>query len=206
MKKNILGAALFLLTLFSCGDKSGGNKNVVAENDTPAQEDQSVAAKESSYQKNLQWTAYKTKEKVPVMGTFNTITLTNTQEGKPLEESLQGAKFSCDGTTVSTGDTARDGTLTAFFFKRLQGGTAIQGSFGKFENNKVSITFTVNGKTVTKVFDYTLAGKEITIKGSIDILKDFDADKAFTSLHRACYDLHEGKTWTEVDIVVKISE
>lgn len=205
MKNLIGGLLLYSFALISCGDNSGGNKGVVVENNNSESSNKVIPAKESSYTKTLQWTAYKMKEKVPVIGTFNSISLTNTQEEKPILESLQGAKFSCDGTTVSTGDTARDGTLTAFFFKRLQD-TTIQGNFGKFENNKVPITFILDGKTVTKVFDYTLKGKELTIKGSIDILKDFGAEKAFTSLHRACYDLHEGKTWTEVDIIAKISE
>lgn len=44
------------------------------------------------------------------------------------------------------------------------------------------------------------------IQGSIDVLKDFNSERAYTSLHRACYDLHEGKTWTEVDLMVFISK
>ncbi len=206
-EKIILVCILFLSTLFSCGDNSGKSQSTALsqENQTESQPNSGTVGKESGYKKELEWTAYKTNKKVPVTGTFLKISLTNVKEDRTFPESLEGSMYFCDGTTVSTGDTARDGTLTTFFFKRLSS-PQITGSFGKFESGKVPVTMVLNGKTITKEFTYTVQGDKVTIKGSFDILKDFNAEKPFTSLHRACYDLHEGKTWTEVDISVKISK
>lgn len=161
--------------------------------------------KESSLKKELIWTAYKTPNKIAVDGSFKSISLTNTKDDKSLEEALEGAKFYCDGTTVTSGDSSRDGTLTLFFFKRLAS-PDIYGSFGKFENNKVMITITLDKKTITKEFTYIFKKNTITIQGSVDLLKDFDSQRAFTSLHHACFDLHEGKTWTEVNLTAIISK
>ncbi|MDR2122590.1 MAG: YceI family protein [Flavobacteriaceae bacterium] len=205
-RKNIpLFLFVFLFILFSCKDNSASNKTTHSHDyQTGNQEKPGITGTESGYKKEFQWTAYKTNRKVPVSGTFKKISLTNVREDKPLEESLEGAKFYLDGTTLTSWDTARDGTLITFFFKRLSS-TDITGSFGKFANNKVFVFLSLDGKTVTKEFSYSVKENAVTLKGSIDILKDFDAQKAFTSLHRACYDLHEGKTWSEVDLIAKIS-
>lgn len=195
------------LILFSCGDNKSNKSTSTSEVKSTETTTQQIKpqGKESGFKKELVWTAYKTPKKVPVSGSFKNISLTNTKEDKPLDESLEGAKFYIDGTTVSTGDTSRDGNLTLFFFKRLSS-PEIYGSFGKFENNKVKISLTLNGKTITKEFSYKLDKKMMMIQGSIDVLKDFNSEKAYTSLHRACFDLHEGKTWTEVDLMVFISK
>ncbi|MDR1877532.1 MAG: YceI family protein [Flavobacteriaceae bacterium] len=205
MGKNSPAFFMFLLVLSSCGDGSEQNKTTAQTTDYQAENKPNPAEKESNYKKELQWTAYKTDRKVPVTGTFKTISLVNTKEDKLLEESLDKAKFYCDGTSVTSGDAARDGTLVTFFFKRLSSAD-ITGYFGKFENNKVAVTMSLNGKTVTKDFSYSIKKNTITIKGSVDILTDFNAQKAFTGLHRACYDLHEGKTWSEIDLTIKISK
>ncbi|CVK16484.1 hypothetical protein Ga0061079_10788 [Apibacter mensalis] len=198
-----------LLLMFSCGDdkssKSTNSSSDVGQTTESSIKNNNPKEKESGLKKELLWTAYKTPNKIPVNGSFKNLSLTNTKEDKPLEESLEGAKFYIDGTTVTSGDSSRDGTLTLFFFKRLAS-SEIYGSFGKFENNKVMITITLNGKTISKEFSYKLEKNIITIQGSIDLLKDFDSQRAFTSLHRACFDLHEGKTWTEVDLTAIISK
>ncbi|MGM5629378.1 YceI family protein [Apibacter raozihei] len=208
MKKLFLSFAAGALLLFSCNDNS---KHQVDTTSAAVETGSSVEApiqpvgKESTYKKELQWTAFKTDKKVPVAGTFLKISLTGVKEDLAIPESLVNARFICDGTTTSTGDTARDGTLTTFFFKRLSN-PEISGYFQKFENNTAYIVIQLNGKSVTKEFPYELKGNQIIIKGSVDILNDFNAQKPFTSLHRACYDLHEGKTWTNVDLVIKISK
>lgn len=204
--------SVFLSTLFlmfACGDnKSSTSTNFSSDiGQTTASSVPSYGLKgeESGLKKELAWTAYKTPNKVPVIGSFKNISLTNNKEGKSLEEMLEGAKFYIDGTTVTSGDSSRDGTLTLFFFKRLAS-PEIKGSFGKFENNKVMISITLDGKTITKEFSYKLEKSTLTVNGSIDLLKDFDCQRAFTSLHRACFDLHEGKTWTEIDLTAIISK
>lgn len=203
-KKNFLSSLLLSsILIISCGENNQ-NSTVQSESDKVSIE-ASVNSKISSYKNNLEWEAYKTERKEGVKGTFTKINLYDTQENLKFPESLVGSKFSIDGLSVSSGDVARDANLNSFFFKRLAS-PEITGTFEKFENGKATIKISLNGKEAVKEFNYTLNDNEITIKGSIDILNDFDAQKSFKALHGACSDLHEGKTWTDVNLTIKISK
>lgn len=206
MKKSFLALSVFALTLYSCGgDTSGGNKGIVHVDENNAESQSTQKAPTSEFQKSLTWTAFKTPAKVGVKGSFSDITLTNTKEGKTVEESLEGAKFSIDVTKVATGDASRDEKLKTFFFLSLAK-PGITGSFGKFEQGKVLVNLTMNGKEVSKTFTYSVSGNELTLTGKIDIVSDFGAEASLKKLNEACFELHEGKTWSDVELEAKISK
>ncbi|MHC5353249.1 YceI family protein [Myroides sp. LJL115] len=197
MKKTLLALLFVGALMASCGDKKQDN---TGENTT---EVESVQQKNLNY--TLSWTAFKTPEKVGVTGSFTDIKLSGlNQKGTTIEQELQGATFVVATSSVTTKDAARDQTLVASFFSQMTGN--ISGFFGEFTQDKVLIHLTMNGKTIEKEFDYTTIENGIHIKGSIDIISDFAAQGAFNSLHEACKALHEGKTWSDVDISVDITK
>lgn len=196
MKKSIAALALFTAVFVSC-------KKEEPKVTEPQLEEVQLEEK-VSYLPTLEWTAYKTPEKIGVSGTFNTIELTGTKDSGKIEDDIKGAAFKITTSTVNSKDPLRDGKLAESFFKLMAGD--ITGKFVDFKNGKAVIEITMNGTTKQKEFAYTVAGESMNLKGVIDIIADFNATKAFNSIHELCKDLHAGKTFTEVDINVDITK
>lgn len=201
MKKSIIALALIGLFAVSCGEKKADN-NEANTGETTEQVVESTKAQELNY--TLEWTAFKTPEKVGVKGSFTDIQLMDVVEAATVVESLKEAKFIVNTATVNTNDEGRDEKLKAEFFGKMIGN--INGFFGEFKDGKVLVHLTMNGVTKEKEFTYKEEGDAVQLNGSIDILTDFTANTAFDSLHTACKDLHEGKTWSDVDITATIKK
>ena len=171
----------------------------------PSQELQEVPlAEKVTYLPKLEWTAFKTPEKVGVKGTFNTIELNGAKDSGTIEEDIKEATFKIVPSSVNTTDPLRDGKLKDGFFAMMTGD--ITGKFIDFKEGKATVEITMNGVTVQKEFAYTATGDVLKINGSIDIIADFKGNKAFNSIHELCKELHAGKTWTDVEIAVEISK
>ena len=71
----------------------------------------------------------------------------------------------------------------------------------------VLVEVMMNGKGLNVPMAYSYEKGLFTAKGVID-LGDFKALDALTSINRACYDLHDGKTWQDVNIgfILKVEE
>jgi len=200
MKKSILALALVSLVAISCGDKKSTDTQTTPENTVETTE----APKQQELTYAVEWTAFKTPAKVGVKGTFDEVKLSEVKDAATVEESLKGAQFVIVTSSVNTGDPARDETLKTNFFSKLVGN--INGFFGEFKDGKVLVNLTLNGVTKEKELTYEVTDSGLKLNGSIDIIADFTANDAFTTLHEACKALHEGKTWTEVDFVVEIKK
>jgi len=155
------------------------------------------------------WKAYKTPEKIGVKGKLTAVEyLPHQKEGKNFNELFVGSKVIIDTTKVDSGNTVRDEKLVKFFFTQMNE-PKITGEIlsikadphtkGKPRTGKMEVAFTMNGKTVNTVLDYHYEDEIFKAQGNIDLL-DFSAGKALTSINKACYDLHKGKTWSDVSI------
>ena len=140
---------------------------------------------------SLQWIAFKTPLKLGVKGTFDKIDFA-TGDG-----CLEGAKVHIYKSSVDTKNPGRDKTLRLFFFDRLKG--AIEAKILKVHEKTLDVAITLNGTTKTIPFFYTKKDGLIHAKGVIDLL-DFDASKALSSIAKACFDKHQGKTWNDVEL------
>lgn len=175
---------------------------VLLSGNVNAQESCHFSINESSLK--LQWTAFKTSEKLAVKGEFTKFKMLAGPVEGGLNQAVRGVKFQVDKLSVSTGDPVRDATLNEFFFAKLQGD--ITGEIKEFSliEGLSLVNFTMNN--VSKDIS---AGVQMEADGSYVLygkinLADFSASSALMSLNEKCKVLHTGKdgvskTWDEVE-------
>lgn len=160
----------------------------------------------------LQWTAFKTTQKVGVNGGFNSVQVVGPNHHAKLENLLQGvrAEIALSPTQIKTGNPARDETLYKTFFSSIAG-QKIEGKIESVRPVKTPnpqgnfvLKLKMNGKQKSVPMTYSIDQNVWTAKGSLDVL-DFGLKKGFEALHQACEVLHQGsdgvsKTWTQVDL------
>lgn len=150
----------------------------------------------------LAWTAYKTPAKNPVGGSFRELGVNKDLEGKNLKELLEGVSFDIDTASTSTKNTARDANIVKHFFQKVAGGLSIKGKTESYAKKSLLINLTMNEKSLKLPLKVTKEGKKIEAVGTVDVF-DLALGKALASINKACYDLHQGKTWN--DVAVKLT-
>lgn len=146
----------------------------------------------------VDWSAYKTPTKAAVGGTFKGVSFTS-NKGESISEMLTGATFKIDASTVSTKDKGRDLKIAKFFFSTLDGGSEISGVVKKVSAKTITVAITMNGKTLDVPLSYEYKNQKLSAKGVIDVF-DFAMNDELSALNKACYALHQGKTWSDVAI------
>ncbi len=166
----------------------------------------SLAASECRIQSDaavkVAWEAYKTPLKAGVKGKFVGVSSDIPKEASSLSELLLGRTVFVQLKTVDSALAERDAKLLQFFFNWLEGQTAeakVLSITPKESEGVIKIALKLNGKTVEVPLRYTHVKGVLEAKGVID-LGDFAALGALSSINKACYDLHEGKTWQDVGI------
>lgn len=148
------------------------------------------------------WTAFKTLGKIGVSGDFTDIKYNaGKQESDTLASTMIGSKIIIDSTKIDTKNPARDTTISEMFFKKLPKQT-INGEVISLDEAKstMKIRLSMGGITKDIPMKYELNNNIFKATGAIDIL-DFGGFKALRSINKSCYDLHEGKTWNDVNIL-----
>ena len=149
---------------------------------------------------DVSWTAFKTPMKVGVNGIFHSIAYKGAKSGASLTQLLKGAKVMIQTKNVDSGNAGRDAKLVQFFFNQMDGQMLEAHIVDIDEASKVVLVeVLMNGKSVNVPMAYTYEKGRFAAKGVIDI-GDFKALNALHSINRACYDLHAGKTWQDVNI------
>ncbi len=157
----------------------------------------------------VSWKAYKTPAKIGVGGVFNEVTYTAVKaEGKNFKEILVGSSVVIDTNSVNSKNEGRDLKLVNSFFK-LMGNGKINAKIVDMTSNKrvkreprtgsITVEISMNGVTKSVPMNYTYDKGLMTSEGFIDIL-DFSGSDALSSINKACFDLHKGKTWSDVAI------
>ncbi len=199
--KKILNYALiliFTISLLSC------EKEKKSVEKTTATKSYVIDALKST----VQWTAYKTTDKLPVKGTFKEINILNMNEGSSAPASLEGLEFEIPVSSIFTNDTIRDTKLNTFFFAIMENTLSLKGVFTVENETKGNLALTMNGLTKDLPFSYEMSQDTILINTKMD-LNIWQTQAALESLHQACLALHTGpdgvsKTWDEVAISAKI--
>ena len=157
---------------------------------------------------SVNWTAFKTPMKKGVNGTFKSVVYKGTAKAKTLTELFKGAQVMIQTNNVDSGNAGRDAKLVQFFFNQMDGQMLEARILDMDETMKiVLVEVMMNGKGLNVPMAYRYEKGLFSAEGVID-LGDFKALDALTSINRACYDLHDGKTWQDVNIgfVLKVEE
>jgi polyisoprenoid-binding protein YceI len=152
---------------------------------------------------SLDWTAYKTSEKVPVEGTFNNFEITAENGSDPLEVA-KSMSFTIETSSVETNNPERNTKISEHFFKSIQT-EQISGSVKALKDDGTAIvTITMNGVDIDVKGSYTLNDLVFSFKASIDMAA-WNGIAGIDALNAVCKDLHTGadgvsKLWSEVAI------
>lgn len=157
----------------------------------------------------VEWTAYKTTDKLPVKGNFTTVNLDSYGQGATVASVLDGTEFSINAMELITGDESRDTKIKESFFGLMNEPGVIKGEFIQ-SGNEWFVKLKMNGVTVEKLpTKVEITENTAQISASIQ-LADFKALEVLEALNKACFDLHIGgdgisKTWDVVDISASVS-
>jgi hypothetical protein len=157
----------------------------------------------------VSWKAYKTPAKIGVGGVFNDVTYTAVKkEGKNFKEILVGSSVVIKTASVNSKNKERDTKLANAFFGLLSGKTITAKIVDMTSNKRVkreprtgtiTLEVTMNGVTKNVPMTYSYDKGLMKSEGFIDIF-DFAGSKALASLNKACFDKHQGKTWSDVKV------
>lgn len=198
MKKLILVATVLALSFasISCkNDKSKEKKTVTGY---------SIDANKTE----VNWTAFKTTEKIPVKGKFTKLNILKNGKGKTLSEALNGAEFSIPVNSIFSNSPDRDNKLKTLFFGVMKNAEILSGTIHLNDSLSGYVDFSMNGIVETLPFSHTQTENSIEIK-TIMNTDTWQAQAAIASLNQACFDLHKGsdgisKTWSDVAIDISV--
>ena len=150
---------------------------------------------------DVSWTAYKTPLKIGVGGHFNTADFKAASvKADTLSALLSGSTVNIAVASVDSKNKGRDEKLLNDFFKQMAG-PDIKAKIVKLEEKSgiATVSVTMNGVTRDVPMKYSFSNGKLRADGVIDLI-DFKAQNALKSINTACYDLHQGKTWSDVNI------
>lgn len=152
---------------------------------------------------SFEWEAYKTLEKAPVKGSFRNLGIELKNQKGSLKEVLDSISFNIDTASVNTKNTGRDANIVKYFFQKMSSGLDITGNLQNYSKNSMSANIKMNGIQKTIELESQLVENTLKSTGVINLL-DFKMDSSLESLNKACYDLHKGKTWSDVTVRLNI--
>ncbi|HHM02143.1 MAG TPA: YceI family protein [Caldithrix abyssi] len=200
----LTGAVILALFFTACQTKSADQKKAEFVEEGPWQVHPSATT--------INWTAYKTSDKVPVKGTFKADTsscsayATKTPGAQSALGAVDGVEFRIPVADIFSGNEERDGILKKFFFGLMAKTMDLKGSIHLDDEAKKSghVSLTMNGETHDFPVTFAVAGDTISLNGTIN-LEQWNIVEAMNSLNEHCKLKHTGddgvsKTWSVVDI------
>lgn len=153
----------------------------------------------------VNWTGYKTSDKIAVKGKFEKVEISNSKEAATAIEAINGTEFNLPVSSLASGDATRDTKLKTLFFAVMDATASLTGTVNLEADGKGTVNLKMNGITKAVPVTYIISDQIVELHGSLDIVNDFKADAALASIHKACEVLHTGadgvsKTWSEVAI------
>ncbi|MBU0631384.1 YceI family protein [bacterium] len=154
--------------------------------------------------------AYKTPLKIGVGGKFDDVKyLSVTDSAKDIKTLLVDSKVTIDTSSVNSANETRDKKLVKFFFDTMNqkeiDAKIISLSVDKNDGTSKILTGVVNVDIKMNDISHEAELKFVyengifKADGFID-LADYNALGSLASINKTCYELHQGKTWSDVMI------
>ena len=150
--------------------------------------------------------AFKTPLKLGVGGHFTKVNYkSSVKSATDLNTLVAGSTVNIEVASVDSNNKGRDVKLLNDFFKQMAG-PDIKAKIVSLKKDKdarktgiATVLITMNGVTKNVPMKYSFSNGKLSANGVIDLF-DFKASKALKAINTACYDLHQGKTWSDVNI------
>ncbi|MCD6653754.1 MAG: YceI family protein [Sulfurovum sp.] len=152
---------------------------------------------------SVKFTAFKTLSKIGVSGGFDAIELSGKKEAKNVNEMLEGLKANIKTGSVNSAHKERDEKLVNAFFN-VQSNALIEAQIVSAKEAVLVVKITMNHQSIEVPMQYKVNDKFVQASGYID-LADFKMIPSLEGINKACYDLHEGKTWQDVAIEFSVA-
>lgn len=191
--------------LMNCTNKS--EENVVEQHEVKTEvtlEEPTEIVEGVIRKSGVEWTAYKTTDKVAVSGRFDVVLVKDAKEdGKTPQEVLEGANIIASVATLNSDQIDRDQKLKDILFGNMINTSEIKGQL-HFREGKTFLNLTLNNVSKEYEVKSSFENKTFTVETDVDLM-DFNTTKAMDALNQACLELHKGadgvsKTWSEVHI------
>ncbi len=209
--KNRLALLLFVLmsVSYACNDAS---QEGVKEAIEPVVETDKIEEVQNEYSlspsnTSLSFTAYKTTDKAPVKGVFQTLDFEE-RRASDLETLLNGLTFSIPVSSLFTDDATktRDPKIKESFFGAMLNTELLSGQIIS-ENGEYIAEIKMNDVTARLPLNVQISDENVLSATATVNLADWDALDALTSLNKVCFDLHKGgdgvsKTWEDVAVEI----
>lgn len=155
---------------------------------------------------DVTWEAFKTPLKLGVGGHFTKVNYkSSVKSATDLNTLVAGSTVNIEVASVDSNNKGRDVKLLNDFFKQMAG-PDIKAKIVSLKKDKdarktgvATVSVTMNGVTRSVPMKYSFGNGKLSANGVIDLF-DFKASKALKAINTACYDLHQGKTWSDVNI------
>ena len=162
-----------------------------------------AAAENCTYKINandfkVSWVAFKTPLKVGVGGKFTKLGVKNAT-GSSFQDLVQGISFNIDTASTETGNKDRDAKIVKYFFENMDKSADITGETLSYEKKVLKVRLNMNKYTRDIPLKVTKTETSFEAEGVIDVF-DFALNKSLAGINKACETLHEGKTWSDVEI------
>lgn len=151
-------------------------------------------------QSMLQWTAFKTPKKAAVNVKFDKYLITSANE-KSILDAISSAQFTVDVSSVNSGNPERDKKIVKFFFTQKNKQITLKGKVLSVKNNIAEVEFTIHKVSKVIPMNLEVINNNVKLTGKIDVL-DFKLNDSLSAIHNACKVLHEGKTWSDVELLL----
>jgi hypothetical protein len=168
--------------------------------------DNSAAACFYSYNEGttkFQWTAFKTTDKVGVVGGFNKITVRSEDSDNPMTV-LKSIAFNISTASVETNNEDRNAKVAKYFFETINT-SEITGNVSSInDDGECRISVKMNEISIDIVGNYTFENNIFMFNSEIDV-SSWNALTGITALNNACEDVHTGKDgisklWPKVEL------
>lgn len=206
---SVLILFVFVALSFACNNanQKDSSKPKEAVDETSSKEEVKKEYTLNPEKTELQFTAYKTTDKLPVKGVFKTLNFEQ-RSATDLEGLLNGLTFSIPVSSLFTNDATqtRDPKIKDYFFAAMKNTEMLSGNIFS-ENGEYLAEVTMNDVKNTIPLKINVSDDNVlTAIGNLN-LQNWDALDALISLNKVCFDLHKGsdgvsKTWEDVKVEI----
>ncbi len=150
---------------------------------------------------DVKWVGFKSKAKVGIPGTFNTVKL-DIKSSDDFNAFLASAKVSIDTMSINSKMKFRDKNITSTLFKESNAKeitAMVKKVSGDMSKGTLDVEIVMNKTAKTIPMNYEVKGNKLIAKGSVDVL-NFAMKNSFAAFAAKCRAFHANKTWSDVEI------